>query len=69
MNANDTVVDLSPVPIVLSTDTDGFPTALGRPGLVNTANSVRMRVFLDHNLLTAVSKLLLIPLDRFEKAL
>ena len=69
MNAHDAVVDLPPVAIPLTTDTHRIFAALGRAGLVHTTNGFGMSMVFRDDLLAAVSELLFIPLDRFEKTL
>ena len=69
VNAHHTIVDLPTVAVVLSTDAHGMPTALGRARLVHVADRFGVGMILDDDLLTAVSELFFIPLDRFEKSL
>lgn len=69
MHGHDAIVDLATVAVVLPRGADGFAAALADAGLVHAADGLGMRVVSDHQLLTAVSQLLFIPLDRFEEAL
>jgi hypothetical protein len=67
MNSHRTIVDLATVAVVLSANTHGLPTAFGRAGLVHAADRFGMGMVLRDDLLAAVSELLFIPLDQFEK--
>jgi hypothetical protein len=69
MNAHDTVVDLPAVSIPLPTDAHRVLATLGRARLVHATDGFGMSMVLGDNLLAAISQLLFIPLDRFEKAL
>jgi hypothetical protein len=69
MNSHDAVVHLAAVAVVLSSNSHGLCAALGRARLVHDADGVGMSMVLGDDLLTAVSQLFLIPLDRFEKTL
>lgn len=63
MHSHSAIVDLAAVAVVLARGADGFAAALGGAGLVHAANGLGMRVVSSHNLLTAISKFLFIPLD------
>ncbi len=69
MNAHNTVVDLPTVAIPLATGAHRLVAALGRARLVNATDGLPMGMVLGHDLLAAISQLLFIPLDRFEKTL
>jgi len=69
MHRHHTVVDLSSVAIPLATGADGLVAAFGHTRLIHAADRLGMGVLRGHNLLAAISELLFIPLDRFEKAL
>jgi hypothetical protein len=69
MNAHHTVVDLPAIAVVLTTDTDRLVATLGGAGFVQTTNRLTMGMVLGDHLLATVSKLLFIPLNRFQKAL
>jgi hypothetical protein len=69
MNAHDAIVDLPTVAIPLATDTHRIFAALGRAGLVHTTDGFGMGMVFRDDPLAAISELLFIPLDRFEKAL
>lgn len=69
MHCHDTVINLAAVAIPLSGDTDSVLAALGRGRLIDQPDGLRIFVFLDHELLAAVSHLLFIPLNRFEEPL
>jgi hypothetical protein len=69
MHSHGAVVDLAAVAVVLPRGAHGFAAALGDPGLVHAANGLGMRVVASHNLLTAISQFLFIPLNRFEEPL
>ena len=55
MDADDAVVDLPSVAVVLPRDTDGLVAALGDAGFVHAPEGFGMRVVLGHDLLTAVA--------------
>jgi hypothetical protein len=57
------VIDLAAVAVVLSTRAHSFAAALRDAGLVDAPDGLGMRVFAGHDLLTAVSQFLFIPLD------
>ena len=69
MNAHNTIVDFPTVAIPLATGTHGLFAALGGAGLVHATDGLGVGMLLGNNLLAAVSELLFIPLDRFEKTL
>lgn len=69
MNRHHTVVDLAPVAVPLPTDSHRLFAALGRTRLVHATDGLRVGMVCGDNLLAAISELLFIPLDRFEKAL
>ena len=69
MNCHNTVVDLPTVPIPLPTNSHRMLAALGRARLVHATDGLPMGMVLGHDLLAAISQLLFIPLDRFEKTL
>jgi len=46
-----------------------MPAALGRARFIHATDGLRVSVLLDHDPLDAVSRLLFIPFDRFEKSL
>lgn len=69
MNPHNTVVDLPPVAIPLASSSHGRFAALGRARLVHATDGLGVGMILGDDLLAAISKLLFIPLDRFEKAL
>jgi hypothetical protein len=69
MYSHGAVVDLAAVAVVLPRGTHGFAAALGDAGLVHVANGLGMRVVASHDLLTAISQFIFIPLDRFEETL
>jgi hypothetical protein len=69
MNSHHAVVHLAAVAVVLSPNSHRLGTALGRARLVHDADGFGMSMLLGDDLLTAVSQLFLVPLDRFEKTL
>ncbi len=69
MNTHNTVVDLPSVAIPLAGNSHGRSAALGRARLVHATDRLGVGMILGDDLLAAISKLLFIPLDRFEKAL
>jgi hypothetical protein len=69
MDSHDAVVHLAPVAVVLSAHAYRLGAALGRTRLVHDAHGLGMSMVLGDDLLTAVSQLFLVPLDRFEKTL
>ena len=69
MDSHHTVVDLSPVAVVLTSGAHRLDAALGGAGLIHATNGLGVGMVLGDNLLTAISELLFIPFDRFEKAL
>ena len=69
MHSHDAIVDLAAVAVVLPPHADRFVTALADAGLVHTSDGLEMRVVASHDLLAAISQLLFVPLDRFQKAL
>ncbi len=69
MNCDRTVVDLTPAAVPLATGSNGLVAALGRARLVDAADRVGMGMVCGDDLLTPISELLFIPLNRFEKAL
>jgi len=69
MNAHHTVVDLAPIAVVLTSGAHCLDAALGRAGLVHATDGLGVGMVCGDNLLAAISELLFIPLDRFEKAL
>jgi hypothetical protein len=69
MNTHDAVVDLSTVAIPLATDPHCLVAALGCAGLVHTTDGLRVSMVSGDDLLTTISELLFIPLDRFEETL
>lgn len=80
MDSHHTVVDLSPVAVVLTSGAHRLDAAFGRAGLVHATAGTRQPVLpgagslwvgmvLGDDLLAAISQLLFIPLDRFQKSL
>jgi hypothetical protein len=69
VNGHHTVVDLATVAVVLACRPDRLWPALGNAGFVDTADRFGMGMVLGDDLLAAISQLLFIPLDRFEKTL
>jgi hypothetical protein len=69
MHADDAIVDLAAVAVVLPRRTDGLAPALGRAGLVHAPQGLGMRMVPSHDLLAAVAQSLFIPLDQFQEAL
>jgi hypothetical protein len=69
MHADDAVVHLSSIAIVLPSHAHGMLAALAHARLVHDADGPPMRVVPSHNLLAAVAEFCFIPLDRFEKTL
>lgn len=69
MNAHNTVIDLPAIAIPLPADAHGFFTAFGVARLIHAANGLRVAMIPGDDLLTAISELLFIPLDRFKKTL
>ncbi len=69
MDPHDAVVDLPTTAVPLAAGADGLFAALGGAGLVHATDGFRMSMVLGDDLLAAISELLFIPLNRFEKAL
>jgi len=69
MHSHHAVVNFATVSVPLPTDAHGIFATLGRAGLVHAADRVGVGVLGGHDLLTPISELLFIPLDRFEKTL
>lgn len=69
MHAHHTIVDLATTPQPLPGGADGMPAALGRPGFVNAAKSLRVSVFAGHQFLAIVPHAGFIPLDGFHETL
>lgn len=69
MNADHAVVHLPAIAVPLPSDSHGVFAALGRPRLVQAADGIGMRMVFGDDLLAAISKLFIIPLDRFEEPL
>jgi len=69
MNRHHAVIHLASVAVPLARSPHGLAAALARARLVHTTDRFGVGMLLRHDLLTAVSQLLFIPLDRFEKAL
>ena len=69
MNSHHTIVNLPSIPIPLASGAHSLVAAFGRAGLVDATDRFGVGVVRGHDLLAAVSELLFIPLDRFEKAL
>ena len=65
----DAVFDLTPVSIVLPFDASGVVATLGRAGLVDAPDRIGGGMFAGDDRLTAITKLLFIPNDGFEKTL
>jgi hypothetical protein len=63
MHSHHAIVDLTPIAVVLPTNADRLPAALGRARLVHAADRLGMGVLVGHNLLAAVSEFFFIPLD------
>lgn len=69
MDSHHTVVDLSPVAVVLTSGAHRLDAAFGRAGLVHATDGLWVGMVLGDDLLAAISQLLFIPLDRFQKSL
>jgi len=69
MYSHHAVVNLPTVSIPLPTDSHRIFAALGRAGLIHTTDGFGMGMVFRDDLLTAISELFFIPLDRFQKAL
>jgi len=69
VNADNAVIDLSPVAVPLATNSHGCFAALGRARLVHAADRFGVAMISGDELLAVIAKFLFIPLDRFEKAL
>jgi hypothetical protein len=69
VNHDRRVLDFAPIAVVLTDDARGRVAALGGPRFVNRTDRFVVGMVPRDNLPTAISHLLLIPLDRFEKAL
>ncbi len=69
MNAHNTVVHLPTVSVPLPTSPHCLFATLGRAGLVHATDGLGMDMVFGDDLLAAISELLFIPLDRFEKTL
>lgn len=69
MHSHSAIVDLAAVPVVLPSSPHCFAATLGDARFVHAPDGVGMRVLASHDLLAAVAKSRLIPLDRFQKAL
>jgi len=69
MHANHTVVDLAATAEPLPRCPRRVFAALGDTRFVDDSDGLDMRMFLRQDLLTAITQLLLIPLDRLEKTL
>ena len=63
------VLDLAAVAVVLTLHTSRVHAALGRSRFIDHADRLRVNVLARHQLLTAIAKQLLIPLNGFEKPL
>jgi len=69
MNCHHAVVNLATVAVPLPRGSHRMLAALGRARFIHASDGLRVSVLLGHDLLDAVSCLLFIPLDRFEKPL
>jgi hypothetical protein len=63
MDPHHTVVDLTPIAVVLPTDPHRLWTALGRSRLIHAADRLGRRMVPGDDLLAAVSEFFFIPLD------
>jgi len=69
MDADDAVVDLTATTQPLPRGANGLVAALGRAGLIQAADGLRVRVFTGDQPLAFVAHGNLIPLDRFHETL
>ena len=69
MNADNTVVHLPTAAIPLPAGTHRLLAALGRARLVHATDRLWVGMLPSDDLLATISEVLIIPLDRFEKAL
>lgn len=69
MHSHGAIIDLAAIAVVLPRCAHRFAATLGDARFVHAPDGFGMRVLASHDLLAAVSKFLLIPLDRFQKAL
>jgi hypothetical protein len=69
MDSHHTVVDLSPIAVVLTSGAHRLDAAFGRTRLVHATDGLWVGMVLGDDLLAAISELLFIPLDRFQKSL
>ncbi len=68
-NVVDAVLDLPPIAVVLAFDAGCMVTALGRSGLVDTADSHGTRVLGGDDMLALISQLLFIPNNGLQEPL
>lgn len=69
MNANDAVIDLSSISVILPVNADRFLATLGIAGFVDFPDGIWMSMFIGYDVLTFVSQALLIPLNRLQESL
>lgn len=69
MHSDDAVIDLALTTQPLPRRPDGMHAALGRTGLVNTADGLGVGVFARDQPLALVAYADFIPLDRFQETL
>jgi hypothetical protein len=69
MHSHHAVVNFATVSVPLPTDAHRISAAFGRARLVHATDRVGVGVLCGNDLLTSISELLFIPLDRFEKTL